>query len=78
MHEQLDVTDGASVSSFAQRLKQKYGGCTILINNAGVSECCKDACWFLRRSPASLAGCSEAQREHSLHPREAQALSQIC
>ncbi len=46
MYEQLDVTDGASVSSFAQRLKQKYGGCTILINNAGVSECCKDACCF--------------------------------
>eukprot|EP00891_Asterochloris_glomerata_P006173 jgi/Astpho2/6173/e_gw1.00088.78.1_t len=37
VHEQLDVTDGASVSSFAQRLKQKYGGCTILINNAGLA-----------------------------------------
>ena len=46
MYEQLDVTDGASVSSFAQRLKQKYGGCTILINNAGVSECCMAACCF--------------------------------
>eukprot|EP01023_Acetabularia_acetabulum_P056401 TRINITY_DN6549_c0_g1_i2.p1 TRINITY_DN6549_c0_g1~~TRINITY_DN6549_c0_g1_i2.p1 ORF type:complete len:287 (-),score=45.52 TRINITY_DN6549_c0_g1_i2:16-876(-) len=34
---QLDITDQTSVDSFATWLKNKYGGVTILVNNAGIA-----------------------------------------
>ena len=34
---QLDITDKQSCNTFAQYLKQKYGGLDVLINNAGIA-----------------------------------------
>jgi len=35
--ENLDVSDPASVKSFAEKVKAKYGGAAILVNNAGIA-----------------------------------------
>jgi carbonyl reductase 1 len=34
---QLDITDKQSCNTFAQYLKQKYGGLDVLVNNAGIA-----------------------------------------